>query len=116
MHVDGRCFMRRLALILSTDLDSGCAPEVIVRILAWPIDHQVALFVNQVLPVKLAHFEVRCQLDGVRRAGLLAQATKDAAREVDSEELRMSPPVFILCSLQGDATDRTGNRAEVARH
>src|SRR5271157_4198839 len=108
--------MRRLALVLSADRDSGCAPEVIARILARPVDQQVVLFVNQVLPVKLAHLKVRRQLDGVRRASLFAVATKDAAREVDTEELRIPPPVFVLGRLQRDTADRTGNCAQIARH
>src|SRR6267142_1699079 len=108
--------MCRLALVLSTDPDSGNAPEVISGILPWPIDQQVVLFVDQVLPVKLTHLEVRRQLDGVRGAGFLAIAAKDAARKVDTEELRIPPPVFVLRRLQCDAIDRTGNRAQVARH
>src|SRR5271166_1857882 len=108
--------MRRLALVLSADRDSGCAPEVIARILARPVDQQVVLFVNQVLAVKLAHLKVRRQLNGVRRAGFLAIAAKDAAREVDTEELRIPPPVLVLRRLQSDATDRTGDRAQVASH
>src|SRR5208337_4606825 len=104
------------ALVFSTDLDSGNAPEVIPRMLAWPINQKVALFIDQVVPVKLAHLEVRRQLNGVRRAGFLAIAAKDAAREVDTEELRIPPPVLVLRRLQSDATDRTGDRAQVASH
>src|SRR3974390_2574137 len=108
--------MCRLALVLTTDPDSGNAPEVISRILPWAIDQQIVLFVNQVLPVKLAHLEVRRQLDGVRRASLFAQTAEDTTREIDTEELRMPAPVFVLCRLQRDAIDRAGNRAQVARH
>src|SRR5215813_7571619 len=100
MDVDGGRFMCRLALVLSTDFDSGYAPEVVSRILAGPIDQQVLLFVDQVLPVKFAHLEVRRQLDGVGRTGFLAIAAKNAAREVDAEEIREAPPVFVLRRLK----------------
>src|SRR3974377_941733 len=108
--------MGRRALVFSTDLDSGYAPEVIPRMLTWPINQQVVLFIDQVVPVKLAHLEVRRQLDGVRRAGFLAIAAKDAAREVDTEKLRIPPPLFVLRRLQSNATDRTSDRTQVARY
>src|SRR5208283_2361038 len=111
-----RCFMCRLALILSADLDSSYAPEVIARILPRPIDQQILFFVNQVLPVKLSHLKVRRQLDGIGRAGLFAIAAKDAAREVDAEEIRIPSPVFVLGRLQRDTADRTGDGAEIARY
>src|SRR5262249_30859063 len=116
MDVDGGRFMCRLALVLSTDFDSGDAPEVVSRMLAGPVDQQVVLFVDQVLPVKFAHLEVRRQLDSVGRAGFLAVTAKDAAREVDAEEIRVAPSVFVLRRLKRDAPDRTGNGAQVARH
>src|SRR5215831_8216291 len=116
MHVDGRRFMCRLALILSADLDSGYAPEVIARIFPRPVNQQILFFVNQVLPVKLSHLKVRRQLDGVCRAGFLAIPAKDTAREVDAEEIGISSAVFVLGRLQRDTVDRTGDSTEIACH
>src|SRR5208283_1195989 len=108
--------MCSLALVLSTDLYSGYAPEVVSGMLSWPVDQQVVLFVNQILAVKFAHLEIRRQLDGIRRAGFLAIAAKDATREIDTEELRIPAPFLVLRRLQRDAIDRADNRAQVARH
>src|SRR4029434_4151610 len=91
-------------------------PEVIPRILAGTVDQQIFLFIHQILPVKLPHLEIRRKLDGISRAGLFAKTTEDAAREVDAEEVRITTPRFILGCLERDAIDRTGDRAEVARH
>src|SRR5260370_16071107 len=108
--------MCRLALIFAAHLDSCNPPEVVARILAGPVDHQVLLFIHQVLPVKLSNLEVRRKLDGVSRAGLCAKTAEDGTREVDAEEFRVAPPVFVLSCLERDAIDGTRDRAEVAGH
>src|SRR5271165_6239156 len=114
-HIDWWRFMCRLALVLPADLNAGNTPEVIARVLARPVDKQVLFLVHQVLAVKLAHFEVRRQLDSVSGTGFFAVTTEYAAREIDTEELRITPPVFILVGLERDAIDGTGGRAEIAR-
>src|SRR5580698_5829493 len=84
--------------------------------LPGPVDQQILLLVDQVLPMKLAHLEIRRKLDGVSRACLFAKTAKDAAREIDAEELRITPSGFILGCLQCDATHRTRDGTKVARH
>ena len=85
-------------------------------VLAGTIDQQILFLVHQLLAIILAHLEVRRQLDGRRRAGFLAHATKDAAGEVDAEELRVPAAVFLLSLLQRDAVHRAGYRTQVAGH
>src|SRR6266542_3991286 len=116
MNVDGRRFVRCLPLILTPDLDSSHAPEVVTGILAGPVDQQVFLFIHEVFPVKFPHLEIGRKLDRVGRAGLFAETTEDATGEVDAEELRITPAGLVFGCLERDAIDRTCNRTEVARH
>src|SRR5262249_23095527 len=44
----------------------------------------------------------------------LAVAAEDAAREIDAEEIRETPPVLVLSCLKGNAIDWACHRAEVA--
>ena len=95
-----RILVLGLALVLAADRDSGDAPEVVIGILARAVDQQVFLFIDQVLAIVLAHFEIGRQLDGVSGACLLAVAAIDAAGEVDAEELGVAAAVFIFGGLQ----------------
>ncbi len=99
------------ALAFAADLSSRYPPVVIARILAGAIDQQVLLFINQILPVKLPHLEIRSELNGVGGAGFFAETAKDAARKVNAEEFRKAPAVFVLGGLERDAIDRTRDRA-----
>src|SRR5690606_3306370 len=58
--------------------------------------------------------EVGRQLDRGGGAGLLTQAAEDAAREVDTEELRIPATILGLGLLQGNTTHRASGRAQVA--
>src|SRR5487761_117807 len=107
-------FPFRLALIFTADLNSRHAPKAVVRIFARAADHQILFFVNQLLPVEFANFEIRCQLDGISRARFFAVSTEDAAREIDAKELRVTAPVLVFGGLQGDAIHRAGYGAEIA--
>src|SRR5271154_3271752 len=107
--------MCRFTLILATDLNSCHAPVVITWIFTGTVNQQVRFLIYQVLPVKLAHLEIRCELNRVSRAGFLAITAENATGEVDAEELRKTPPGFVLGRLERDATDWTRDRAQVAR-
>ena len=115
MNVDGRRFVLRFSLILSADLHAGHAPIVVAGIFARPIDQQVLLFVHQVLAMILAHLEIRRQLDRIGGARFLAEAAENAAREIDAEELRITPAVLVFRRLKRDAVHRAGDRAQIAR-
>src|SRR5713226_5489284 len=115
-QVHGRRFVLGLTFIFSFNRQARDPVEVVAGILPGAVDQQVFFLVDQVLAVIFTHLKVRRQLDCVGRAGLLAVATENAAREVDPEELRIAPAMFVLCRLQRDAGDRTGNRAEVAAY
>src|SRR5262245_16517536 len=78
-QIDRWGFIFRLTLVLATDLHAGNAPEIIARVFARTVDEKILLLVDHVLAVVFAHFQIRCELDGVRGAGLLAIAAKDAA-------------------------------------
>src|SRR4030042_889504 len=80
-QVQRRLLVLRLSFVLAADGQPGDAVEIVVRVLAGPVDQQVLLLVDQVLTPVLAHLEVGGELDGVGRAGLLAEAPEDAARE-----------------------------------
>jgi hypothetical protein len=54
-------------------------------------------------------------LDGVSRAGLFAITAEDATREVDAEEVGITPPAFVFGRLERDTINRTGDCTEVAR-
>jgi hypothetical protein len=108
--------MCRLALVLAADLDSRDSPEVVAGILALAVDQQILFFINQVLPLKLPHLEIGCELNSVSRAGLFAITTEDATREVDAEKLRVAPAVLILGRLKRDAIDGTCHRTKVTGH
>src|SRR5262249_51682022 len=116
VNVDRRRFMLRLALVLAADLDARDAPEVVVGVLARSIDQQVFLLVDEVLPMKVAHLEIRRELDRIRRAGFLAKPAKDAAGEIDPEEFRIAAAGLVFGRLERDAVHRAGDRAEVAGH
>src|SRR5215472_11396011 len=113
-QVHGRGLMLRLALSLAPDLNSGDAPEVISRIFARAVYEQVLFFIDQVWAMVLAHLEIWCELDRIRRAGFFAEAAKNAARKIDAEKLGVAPSGFILRGLEGDAIHGAGHRAEVA--
>src|SRR5215467_10217885 len=108
--------MVRFALVFPSYLFAGDAQEVIAGVLAGSVNQQILFLIHEVLPVKLAHFEIRCKLNRVRRAGLFAKTAEDAAREVDPEKLRISPAMLVFGRLERDAIDRTGDRAEVTRY
>ncbi|CAM5241104.1 hypothetical protein SSTU70S_00356 [Stutzerimonas stutzeri] len=112
----GSVFALRGAFRLAGDGQAGNAVEVVIRVLAGPGDQQVFLLVDQVLALVLAHLEIRSELDCGGRAGLLAQAAENAAREVDAEEFRIPAAILGLGLLQRDAAYRAGHRAEVAGH
>src|SRR6185437_12103686 len=112
-HVGGRFFALSLALLFAADPHARHAPEVVIRVFAGSADQQIFFFVNQVLPLVLAHFKVGCELDGVSRAGVLAVAAEDAAGKVDAEELRVAPAGGVLRGLQRDAIHRAGDSAQI---
>src|SRR5690606_23850763 len=94
LDVDRLGFILRSALGLARNGQARNAVEVVVGILAGARDHQVFLLVHQVLALELGQLEVGRRLDRRGGAGLLTQAAEDAAREVDTEELRI--PATIL--------------------
>src|SRR5690625_685795 len=105
-----------LALALATDSLAGHTVEVVSRALAHTGNQQIIFFVHHVLAIVLAHFEIRCQLDRVGGAGVLAEATIDAAREVDAKSLRVPAAGFVLGLDYADAVDRAGHRAKITGH
>src|SRR5580658_1234367 len=96
------------------DGKAGDAVEIVFRHLAGAADQKVLLLVHEVLPVIFAELEIRRELDRTGRAGFLAQAAEDAAREVDAEKFGIPAAIRLLALLQRDAPDRAGRRAEVA--
>src|SRR5690348_7997415 len=113
MQVSGWLFVFRLALILAADLHAGHTPEVVAGIFAGSIDKQILFFVDHILPLVLAHFEVGSKLDSVSWAGVLAISAEDAARKIDAEEFRIAAAGRVLRGLQRDAIDGTGNGAQI---
>src|SRR5581483_12010405 len=77
---------------------------------------QVLFFVDKVRAVILAHLVVWSELDRVGGARVLAEPAVDAAVEIDPEELRKPPPMFILGRLQRDAGDGAHHGAQVASY
>src|SRR5206468_12499183 len=61
-----------------------------------------------------AHLEVRRQLNGIRRAGFFAEATEDAAREVDAEEFWVASASLVLGGLQGNTVHWARYGTEIA--
>jgi hypothetical protein len=57
--VDRRNFVLSFSIILATDCDSGHAPEVVIGILSRAFNLQIGFLVHEVLPLVLAHLEVR---------------------------------------------------------
>src|SRR5262249_56173600 len=95
MNVDGRRFMRCLPLILTPDLDSSHAPEVVTGVLAGAVDQQIFLFIHEVFPVEFPHLEIGRKLDRVGRAGFFAETTENTPAEVDAKDPRITPPLPI---------------------
>src|SRR5690606_14819672 len=89
--------------------------DAVVRILAGTAHQEVLLLVHHVAPDVLAHLEIRRKLDRVGRAGFLAEAAVDAAREVDAKPRRVPATGLVLRLLERDAVDRARDRAEIAR-
>src|ERR1700722_19458605 len=108
--------MGRLALILAAYLDSRHPPIVITRVFARTVYHQILFLIYQALTMKLPHLEIGCKLDSISWTGFFAETAEDTTREVDTEELRITPSGFILGCLQRDAIDRARHRAKVARY
>src|SRR5262245_65692427 len=111
MNVDGRRFVRCLPLILTPDLDSCHAPEVVTGVLAGAVDQQIFFFIHKVFPVKFPHLEIGRKLDRVGRAGLFAETTENAAGEVDAKELRITPTMLVFGCLERYAIDRTDRKS-----
>jgi hypothetical protein len=57
--VDRRNFVLSFSFILASDCDSCHAPEVVIGILSRAFNLQIGLLVHEVLPLVLAHLEVR---------------------------------------------------------
>jgi hypothetical protein len=89
---------------------------MVAGILSRSAYQHVLLLVHKILPIELAHLEIGRQLDGVGRAGLLAESAKDAAGEIDAEESGVAPPMFIFGRLQGNTPDGTRHGTEAARN
>jgi hypothetical protein len=106
--------MCRLAFVFPPDFDSCDPPEVVAGILAGTVYQQILFLINQVLAVEFPHLEIRSELNGVSRTGLLAKTAINATREVNAEKLRITAAAFIFGGLKRDAIDRTGYRTEVA--
>ena len=78
-HIDWFLFVLCLAFILSFNRKTGHAVKVVVMVFARPADDEVFLFIDQVLPFVLAHFEISGELDRIGRAGFFAVSTEYAA-------------------------------------
>jgi hypothetical protein len=57
--VDRRTFVLSFSFILAADCDPGHAPEVVIGILSRAFNLQIGFLVHEVLPLVLAHLEVR---------------------------------------------------------
>src|SRR5215475_14266339 len=65
VNIDRRYFAFSFAFILTADGYASDAPEVVSRILSWTINHEIRLFVNEVLPLVFAHLEIWCELNRI---------------------------------------------------
>src|SRR5690606_4490569 len=106
--------MTSLALVLAADLLAGDAIEVVVVVRSGTAEQQILLFPHHILAHVFSQLEIRSQLDGMGRAGLLAETTHDATREVDAEIVRIPAPLLVFGLLQRDAVHRTRNSTQVA--
>jgi len=116
VYIHGRQILKPLADRFPCNGYSGDAIVVVLRVLAGPIDEEILLLINQVLSLVLAHFEVWRELNRVRWTSFFAEAAKDAAREVDSEEGRVPPSTLVLCRLESYTVDRASSRAKITSH
>src|SRR5271154_6519333 len=92
MNIDRRPLMLRFALLLAGNGKARDAIKIIARIFAGAVDQQVFFLIDEVRPLEFAHLEIRGELDGTGRAGFLAKAAENAAREVDAEIVRIPAP------------------------
>ncbi len=117
---DGRLVFYSLSRRLAADRDARDAVEIVFVVFPRPVDQKVFFFVDEVLPLPFAHLEIGRELDGVRRAGLLAEPAEDAPREIDAEKCRIAPARLLLrlpgglCSPRGRPR-RRGSRRRTAR-
>src|SRR5665213_2242369 len=88
-------------------------PKTVVGILAGAADQQILLLVNEIGSFIFAHLEIGCELDRIGRAGFLAIAAEDAAREVDAKEFRVPATVLVLRLLKRNAAGRAGDGAQI---
>ena len=63
-----------------------------------------------------AHFKIGNELDGVGGTGVFTKTAKDAAGEIDPEELGVAAAVFIFCGLEGYAIDGADSGAEITAY
>jgi hypothetical protein len=104
------------AFVFAVDRESSHPVKVIVGILAGTVDQQILLFVDQVLPLVLAHLEIGSELDGIGGTRLLTKSTKDTPRKVDAKKSGIAPTIFILCRLKSDTIHGTCDRTKIAGH
>lgn len=118
LHIYRWKFVFTFSLVFVASPYAGHSIEIIVVILTGPADEEVFFLIDQIPARIFTLFEIWNQLDRIGRTGFLAHATVNAARKVDSEELRITALVslWIVRSLKRDAIDGTGCRAEVTSH
>src|ERR1700756_4015593 len=99
MNIGGLHFVLSLAFVLGANSHASNAPEVVIRVFSWAIDHKVRLLIYEILALVLTHLKVRRKLNCVGWAGFLAETAKNTARKVDAEELWISAAVFVFSRL-----------------